>query len=146
MVPEWGVSNLYIYHSYISEHMWLKKLISTCEIALGWMPLNTFDDESTLAQVMAWCCKQQAITWGIVDPDLCHHLVSLGHNELTVNNLVNMPPDHLTSDLLCHHKALDIEESTLGYWCSGDNGLILDWKLWFAFCFVKFSFEKLAGN
>ena len=26
---------------------------------------------------------QQAITWASVDPDLCHHMVSLGHNELT---------------------------------------------------------------
>ena len=24
---------------------------------LRWMPLNTFDDKSTLAQVMAWCCQ-----------------------------------------------------------------------------------------
>ena len=26
--------------------------------------------------------RQQAITWANVDPDLCHHMVSLGHNEL----------------------------------------------------------------
>ena len=25
--------------------------------------------------------RQQAITWANVDPDLCHHMVSLGHNE-----------------------------------------------------------------
>ena len=28
--------------------------------------------------------RQQAITWANVDPDLCRHMVSLGHNELTV--------------------------------------------------------------
>ena len=28
-------------------------------------------------------CQQQAITWANVDPDLCRHMVSLGHNELT---------------------------------------------------------------
>ena len=31
-----------------------------------------------------WCIgdiRQQAIIWANVDPDLCHHLVSLGHNE-----------------------------------------------------------------
>ena len=27
--------------------------------------------------------RQQAITWANVDPDLCRHMVSLGHNELT---------------------------------------------------------------
>ena len=26
---------------------------------------------------------QQAITWANVEPDLCHHMVSLGHNELS---------------------------------------------------------------
>ena len=30
---------------------------------------------------MAWC--HQAITWANVDPDLCRHMVSLSHNELT---------------------------------------------------------------
>ena len=29
--------------------------MSTCEIAIGWMPQSTFDDESVLVQVMAWC-------------------------------------------------------------------------------------------
>ena len=28
--------------------------------------------------------RQQAITWGKVDPDLCRHMVSLGHNEATI--------------------------------------------------------------
>ena len=27
--------------------------------------------------------RQQAITWADIDPELCHHMVSLGHNELT---------------------------------------------------------------
>ena len=27
--------------------------------------------------------RQQTITWANVDPDLCHHMVSLGHHELT---------------------------------------------------------------
>ena len=26
---------------------------------------------------------QQDITWANVDPDLCRHMVSVGHNELT---------------------------------------------------------------
>ena len=28
--------------------------------------------------------KQQAITWANVDPDVCCHMVSLGHNELNL--------------------------------------------------------------
>ena len=33
---------------------------------------------------MAWClqAKSQGITWANVHPDLCRHMVSLGHNEL----------------------------------------------------------------
>ena len=41
------------------------------------MPLDLTDDKSTLVQVMAWCHQAN------VDPDLCCHMVSLGHNELT---------------------------------------------------------------
>ena len=39
--------------SVISKHMFM----STCgyEIALRWIPLNTFDDKSALVQVKAWC-------------------------------------------------------------------------------------------
>ena len=54
----------------------------SCEIALRWLSLDLTDDKSTLVQVMAWCCQAtQAITWTNVDPDLCHHMMSPGHNE-----------------------------------------------------------------
>ena len=43
------------------------------------------DVKSTLVQVMACLgvIRQQAITSANVDPDLCHHMASLGLNELT---------------------------------------------------------------
>ena len=31
---------------------------------------------------MVGAVRQQAITWANVDPDFCHHMVSLHHNEL----------------------------------------------------------------
>ena len=34
---------------------WSKIMSTSCEIALRWMPQNTFDDKSMLVQVMAWC-------------------------------------------------------------------------------------------
>ena len=34
----------------------IKLMTTLCEIALRWMAQNTFDDNSTLVQVMAWCC------------------------------------------------------------------------------------------
>ena len=41
------------------------------------------DNRSTLFQVMMACAvRQQAIGWANVDPALCHHMTSLGHNEL----------------------------------------------------------------
>ena len=37
------------------KHMLQIKFMSTCEIALRWMPQNIIDDKSTLVQVMSWC-------------------------------------------------------------------------------------------
>ena len=56
------------------------------------MPLDVTGDKSTLVQVMLGAVRQQAITWANVDPDLCCHMMALGHNELTyipawVNNM-----------------------------------------------------------
>ena len=46
------------------------------------MSLDWNYEKSKLVQVMGWC--RQAITSGNVDPDLCHHMVSIGHNELNI--------------------------------------------------------------
>ena len=54
----------------------------SCEIALIWMSLDKNYEKSTLVQVMAWCGQAEAITSANVDPDLCRHMASLGHNEL----------------------------------------------------------------
>ena len=47
------------------------------------MPLDHFIMESQ-HWFREWlgAVRQQAITWVNVDPDLCRHMVSLGHNEL----------------------------------------------------------------
>ena len=55
----------------------------SCEIALIWMSLGFTDDQSTLVQVMAWCRQATSHYLNHVDPDLCHHMASLGHSELT---------------------------------------------------------------
>ena len=46
------------------------------------MSLEFTDDQSTLVQVMAWCHQTTSITSANVDPDLCHHKVSLDQNGL----------------------------------------------------------------
>ena len=33
---------------------------------------------------------QQAITWANVDPELCHHIAALGHNEWKINHFEEM--------------------------------------------------------
>ena len=44
------------YRSGIFEHTLPIKFRNTsCEIAFKWMPQNTFNDKSTLVQLMAWC-------------------------------------------------------------------------------------------
>ena len=50
LAPEWCGSN---FKSVISKHMLRIKFMSTsCQIDLRWIPQNTFDDKSTLIQVM----------------------------------------------------------------------------------------------
>ena len=41
------------------------------------MTQNPIDDKSALVQAIAWCRQAS------VDPDLCFHLASLGHRELS---------------------------------------------------------------
>ena len=48
-----------LYKSVISKHMLRNKFMSaSCEIALRWMPQNTFDDNSTLVEVTAGYCQE----------------------------------------------------------------------------------------
>ena len=58
-LDQWWPSSLM--HICSTRERWVKAVISkhmstSCDIALRWMPQNTFDDKSTLIQVMAWCC------------------------------------------------------------------------------------------
>ena len=52
------------------------------------MSMDLTDDKSTLVQVMAWCCQATSHYLNQchnVDPDRCHHLASLPHNELILS-------------------------------------------------------------
>ena len=49
-----------------------------CEIGPRWMPQNLTSENSTLV-----VGRQQAITWANIDADLCHHMASPEHDELT---------------------------------------------------------------
>ena len=61
-------------------------MITYWEIALGWMPQNSFGWEVKIGsglQVMLGTIREQAIiTWARVNPDLCCHMASLGRNVL----------------------------------------------------------------
>ena len=46
------------------------------------MSLEVTDEKSALAQEIIGSTRQQAITWGNIDPDLCPYMESLGHKEL----------------------------------------------------------------
>ena len=58
--------------------------ISTCEIGTRWVPQNPNDDKSTLVQVMAWCRQTTDHYLSQFDPNVCHHMVPPGHNELSI--------------------------------------------------------------
>ena len=49
--------------------------------------MDTYNLESTLAQVMAW--QSQSIVWAVVDQYLCHDTASPGHNELTLACMIH---------------------------------------------------------
>ena len=65
-------------------------------IALRWMPQNTFNGMSTLGQVVTWCCQAANYTW--LSPELFQHMTSLSHNELSVHiTLCDIPRGSLQS-------------------------------------------------
>ena len=80
VLTHWSLGDL----NEISDNNFQGKLKAevSCEIALGWLPLELTEDKSTLVQVMAWCRKATSYTCTNVDPYLHRHMVSLGHNEL----------------------------------------------------------------
>ena len=89
--------------SFISEHMLQIKFMSTtCEIALRWIPQNTVWPPLIISQ--HWCrswfsaIRQQATTWANVNLDVCNHIASLEHNELTNNKWCSLFNFHMK----CH--------------------------------------------
>ena len=63
----------------VHEHL----LWNCCEIAVGWMPRNILGDRSTLAQVIAFVVRQQAISWTNNGVDFCRYKAPLHLNEIT---------------------------------------------------------------
>ena len=52
-----------------------------CEITLRWMPQNTFDDKSTLVQVMTWCRQATSHYLGQCwSSSISPYIVTIGHN------------------------------------------------------------------
>ena len=47
------------------------------------MSQNLTNEKLTLVQVMFVAIRQQAIIWPNNDPDICHHMATIGHNGLT---------------------------------------------------------------
>ena len=47
-----------------------------------WIPENFTNEKSTLVQLMTWCRQAPSHYLGHVDPDLCCHMASPGHNKL----------------------------------------------------------------
>ena len=71
--------------------LWIDILSASYKIVVRWMPQNFINDKSAFFQLMAWCCQATIITWVNVDPDVCLHMVSQGHSELTCSD--NIPDD-----------------------------------------------------
>ena len=67
-------------------HVWAISLITTSvKTLVGQVPFTALHTVPLLVSGF-WSAgdwTEQAITWANVDPDLCRHMASLGHNELT---------------------------------------------------------------
>ena len=57
--------------------------LNSCEIVPRWMPQNPKDEMSTPVRVMVW--QAPSLTSANVDPDLCRHMASLGHNDFIIH-------------------------------------------------------------
>ena len=57
---------------------------------------------------MIW---KHAITWANVDPDLCHYMASLDHNELNYLHHINYDMKMQTYLFSCFHKEIQHDKS-----------------------------------
>ena len=81
----------------------------TCDITLRWMTQNTFYDKHWLGWWLGdvW---QEAITWASVDPELCLHIMSLGHSELNGVMVCEIPVKSLRSRMIY----IELKSSSFG--------------------------------
>ena len=88
---------------------------STCDITLRWMTQNTFDEKHWLRWwlVDVW---QEAITWASVDPELCLHIMSLGHSELNDIMVCEIPIKPLWSRMICIELKSSSKKNSVWFW------------------------------
>ena len=81
--PRGDLNDISIFQANFSD-WWLKYLQWICPQMNVTGPYLWNDDKYTLVHVKAWCHQASRHNlWDNVDTDLCHHMASLGHNELT---------------------------------------------------------------
>ena len=130
--------------------LFILKLISmidilsiSSKIAHRGMPYDPTDDglDRTDSDNRLGAIRQQSINWTNVDPDLCRHMASLSHNELTHKHTLYLiitgsygallggsleKDDHKMSKL-CWFNNLTEPEQMQSQWCHvNEKGLILN--------------------
>ena len=97
------------------------------------MSLDFTDDQSTLVQVMAWCCQATSHNlsqcwpksfWANVDPNLCHHMVSQGQNELN-SSLVPSRCKDIFKNLILNNNFAQLLWNYTGTWVNIGSGNVL---------------------
>ena len=56
-------------------------------MALRWLLLDLTNEKSTLVQIMAWCWPATSHYLSPMLTQICHHIASLGHNEVMLYTL-----------------------------------------------------------
>ena len=76
-----------------------------------WWPSKVTQSDT---HIYIYAVRQQAITWANDDPDLWHHMASLGHNEL----MLEVKPSILTQWLsLATLRLIPLQRLTKRLWC-----------------------------
>ena len=104
----------------ISKHMACSWGLSSYEIALMWMPQNTFDNESRLVQSMAWCC-QATSHYFITRPQQVNTLTHWGRmTHICISKLTIIGSDNGLSPGRCH-TIIWTNAGILSIWPLGTN-------------------------
>ena len=117
MVTSWHGNIFYIIGPW---YIIMKLFVQNSSLdTVRWMPWNVIHDTLTLVKVIAWSSQDKTVATANVDPDICRHTASPGHNEwkrcifykkqFRVNKVVHRKSDNHSGFKFAKHVISDID-------------------------------------